>query len=74
MAEILARRIGRHLARLRTAQELNQAVVADRSGVTRANLSRIENGRYPGLAIDTLERICRALSLSVEEFFESLSK
>ena len=72
MADTLARRVGRHLAKLRGAQGLRQIDVAGKSGVTRASLSLIENGRYAGLALDTMERICAALSLTVKEFFDSL--
>lgn len=72
MAEILARRVGRHVARLRNARDIRQADLARMAGVDRSGLSQIENGRYAGLALDTLEKICTALHVSVKEFFDSM--
>ena len=72
MAVILAIRVGRHLARLRDASKLRQVDVAAITGISQVELSRIENGKYPGLGIDTLERLCRALNVTVKEFFASL--
>lgn len=71
MADDLARRMGHHLRRLRMGLDLSQEEVAGRCGLTRANLSRIENAQA-NVTVITLEAICHVLHLSLAEFFEDL--
>jgi DNA-binding XRE family transcriptional regulator len=52
--------IGKRIAQLRKQQGMTQAELGDHAGVTAANISRIETGRYsPGL--DVLARIANTL-------------
>lgn len=52
--------IGKRIAELRKQQGMKQSDLADHAGVTAANISRIETGRYsPGL--DVLARIANTL-------------
>lgn len=56
--------IGRRVREVREAQGLTTYDLAQRSGIHRPNISRIENGRHtPNL--DTLARLAGALGLSV---------
>lgn len=68
----LEKRVGHHIRNLRLAQNLSQQSLADACDLARNNLSFIENGRFPGVALNTLERICLALNVSVKEFFDSM--
>lgn len=68
----LEKRVGHHIRKLRMGRNVSQQRLADDCGLARKNLSFIENGRYPGLALNTLERICLALNVSVKEFFDSM--
>ncbi|KAA6459597.1 helix-turn-helix transcriptional regulator [Acidobacteria bacterium AB60] len=62
-------RIGRRIRYFRTERGISQAMLADRIGLTRTNLSRIENGKAePG--IRTLVQIARALGLKVAQLVE----
>jgi len=49
------------LKRAREAQDLSLAEVAERSGIDKAALSRLENGHNPNPTIDTLARYADAL-------------
>ncbi len=68
----LVKRIGHHIRRLRLAREMSQEELAAAGELNRTNLSHIENGHFRNLGVETLERICLVLHLSVKEFFDSL--
>jgi DNA-binding XRE family transcriptional regulator len=56
--------IAKFIGALRQAREkagLTLADVADRSGIDKASLSRLENGFYPNPTINTLARYARAI-------------
>jgi transcriptional regulator with XRE-family HTH domain len=53
--------LGAHLRRWRKLQQLSAAQVADRAGVSRPVVSRIENGE--GTTLENLLRIARALGV-----------
>jgi ribosome-binding protein aMBF1 (putative translation factor) len=59
------------LRREREARGLSLADVADRSGIDKAALSRLENGQQPNPTVNTLARYARALgkrlALTLEE-------
>jgi transcriptional regulator with XRE-family HTH domain len=58
-------RIGRRIAKLRAEKNMTQADLAKASGVTLANISRIERGQYsPGL--DVLTKIADALGAQID--------
>ena len=51
------------LKREREARGLSLADVAAKSGVDKANLSRLENDPYPNPTLDTLSRIAHAIGV-----------
>jgi DNA-binding XRE family transcriptional regulator len=55
---------GRQVRRLRQQAGLTQATLAERAGLARPNLARVEAGRYRP-SLETLERIARALGQPV---------
>lgn len=58
-------RIGARIKELRTEQKLTQDELAKKAGITRANLSNIEAGKYSA-GIDTLNKITKALGAEIE--------
>ena len=62
---------GRHLRTVRTRHGFSQQELAERSGLSRAILSRMEKGRSePGLP--TLKRLASALQVSPAALLEGL--
>lgn len=59
------RRVGLMIARLREAKGMTQQELSDAAEIDRANLSKIENGRY-NVSIDILGKILFALSAEIE--------
>ena len=57
-------RIGRLIADARHNQGLTVRALAERSGVSYQNITKIENGRY-NVSIDILDKLCRALGLKI---------
>lgn len=56
---------GRKIVEIRIIKRLTQEELADSAGITRNNLSRIENGKYnPGL--DILHKIADALGMELK--------
>lgn len=53
-------RIGRLIAELRQEKDLSVIKLAEKSGVSRQNIYKIEDGKY-NVSIDILVKICRAL-------------
>lgn len=64
-------RIGLRIASLRKMQGMNITQLADRAGIQRAHLSRIEAGKY-AVTIETIEAIAQALSMTVDIVDERL--
>lgn len=58
-------RIGRLIADARRKQGLSIRELADKSGVSYQNITKIENGRY-NVSIDILGKLCRALDLKID--------
>jgi len=69
MATDICVRIGRRIRVLRTERGWTQAMLADHAELTREHLSELENG-HKEIGVRTLEKIARALSLSLHQFFE----
>jgi DNA-binding XRE family transcriptional regulator len=61
-----ARRIGARVKALRLARDLTAVELANRSGLQRPNLTRLESGRHVP-SLETLERVARALDVPVAE-------
>ena len=58
--------IGRMLIALRISRGLTQKQLAQRLGVSEAQVSRDENNDYHGITIERIQRILNALNASVE--------
>lgn len=63
--EIQRQRIGQRIAEIRKAQGITQQDLADRTGIQRNHISRIEQGRY-SVGFDTLQLIAEAMGGNVE--------
>lgn len=57
--------IGKRIAELRKASGMTQQQLADKCGILRPNIARIETGRY-GMTVDVLSRIAEALGKRIE--------
>jgi len=57
--------IGRRIAELRTNRGLTQQDLADRTGILRNNISRIEAGKFD-TKVDTIGKITEALGCNLE--------
>jgi transcriptional regulator with XRE-family HTH domain len=60
--------IAERIRRMREAKQLSQGDVEKRTGLLRCYISRIENG-HAVPAIETLEKICRALEVPMYQLF-----
>ena len=58
-------RMGQRIAKLRKEQGMTQAELAERTGIQRAHITRIEAGRY-SVGIDLLDKIAVALGMEVD--------
>ena len=58
-------RIGKELERLRKAKKFTQQELANKSGVTRTNIAKIEGGKY-SVGFDVLQRVAEALDADVK--------
>lgn len=59
------KRIGQRIAEIRKAQGITQQELADRTGIQRNHISRIEQGRY-SVGFDTLQLIAEAMGGNIE--------
>lgn len=59
------RKVGQMIARLREDKGMTQQELSDEAEIDRANLSKIENGRY-NVSIDILGKILFALDAEIE--------
>lgn len=57
--------IGQRIAELRKEQGMSQAELADKCGMQRPHIARVESGRY-GITLDVLARIAQALNARIE--------
>lgn len=62
-------RIGQRIAQLRTSHGMTQTQLAEKTGIQRTHITRIESGRY-SVGIDLLQKIAEALGMKVD-FIES---
>ena len=63
--ELERKRIGQRIADLRLEKGMTQQEVADRAGIQRGNLARIEDGRY-SVGIDILAAIGDAMGMEID--------
>lgn len=64
----LERALGNAIRRIRLQNELTIADVADKAGISRGMLSRIENAQT-ATSLDTLERLANALGVPISSLF-----
>ena len=64
-------RIGLRIASLRKMQGLTITQLAERAGIQRAHLSRIEAGKY-AVTLETIQAIAEALGMTVDIVDERL--
>lgn len=57
--------IGQRIAELRKEQGMSQAELADKCGMQRPHIARVESGRY-GITLDVLARIAQALGKTID--------
>lgn len=65
----LEKRVGEVIKHLRLAAKLTLAELSDGAEMSSAMLSRVENGMATA-SLDTLERICHALGVSLSDLFQ----
>ncbi len=63
----LLRTVGENLHTIRNAKKETLDVTAKSIGLTHPTLSKIENGRYPGLTLDLLITICNHFQISLQQ-------
>lgn len=56
--------IGRKMAAIRNSQGLTIRQLAELSGVSAQNITKIEHGRY-NVSIDILAKICNAMNVEI---------
>lgn len=61
--------MGYKIKEMREKKNMTQEELSDRSGVSRATISSLENGSSRSTTTKTLMRIARALGIPVEELF-----
>ena len=59
------KRIGERIRELRTKQKMTQSQLAERTGMKRPHITRIEAGSY-SVGLDTLQTIAKALGGTVD--------
>lgn len=58
-------RIGQRIAELRSQKGMTQQQLADKTGLIRAHISRIEQGKY-SVGFDTLQLIAEAFGCKID--------
>lgn len=58
-------RIGQRIVEIRNGKRMTQEELADAAGVNRANIAKIENGKY-NVSIDILSKITDALECKID--------
>ena len=61
-----AQRMGQRIAALRKMEGISQQELADRAGLTRQHIGRIEKGELVSVAYVTIQQIAEALGMTVD--------
>lgn len=69
----LHRRFGDHVRKLRTARELTQEVLAERSDLSVDAIRRIERGSFSP-SLDTLGKLSKGLDVSLKTLFQGFER
>ena len=70
MPEVNMTALGTSLASARRQQHLRQADLAREVGIHEVTLSRIENGKLPGITVAVLARLAIRLDLSLDQLVQ----
>ena len=62
--------IGQRIRHSRKAQGLSQEHLAERVGITLANMSVLKNGKARAVKISTLQKLCQALDCQPGDLLE----
>jgi len=68
-----AQRIGQRITALRKLKGISQQELANRAGLTRQHIGRIEKGELVSVAYVTIQAIAEALGMTVDIVDERLS-
>ena len=69
----LAKHIAARVRRQRETDHLTQGDLAERAGVNRSTITRLESGRTKDPPTSLIERVAQALGVEVREFFPHLT-
>ena len=58
--------MGQRITALRKLEGISQQELADRAGLTRQHIGRIENGELPNVANVTIQQIAEAMGMTVD--------
>lgn len=61
--------IGKRIRILRLERSLTQSDIEEATGISRSHLSKIESGKVANPGLDTLEKIAKALKVSISFLF-----
>ena len=64
--EQAAQRMGQRIAALRKQEGISQQELADRAGLTRQHIGKIEKGELVNVAYVTIQQIAEALGMTVD--------
>jgi len=67
---LIQKGVGKRIQQLRKDQKLNAVALAEKSGISQGQLSKIENGKAT-ISIKTLAAICRVLNHPVSDLFQN---
>ena len=70
--EQAAQRMGQRITALRKLEGISQQELADRAGLTRQHIGRIEKGELVSVAYVTIQQIAEALGMTVDIIDPSL--
>ena len=67
---LIQKNVGKRIQQLRKGQKLNTVALAEKSGISQGQLSKIENGKAT-ISIKNLAAICRVLDHPVSDLFQN---
>ena len=70
MPEVNMAALGARLAHARRQEHLRQADLAREVGIHEVTLSRIENGKLPGVTVAVLARLAMRLDMSLDQLLQ----
>lgn len=65
---------GAKLAAIRKAKRLSQSVLAEKSGLNRGHIARMETGLIPTVTFDTYKKLAAGLDMPLDAFMEQMGE